>query len=136
MEQVIGAQQPIDAETGERFLRADRLQSRNGKVDAVGMTSADDVGQNKRGGEIDLDDTGGFQHEQSNRARGGSHRRGDIATELLGVEKGKRRLKSTDDHPWLLFSREIDARRPPDRRSPHALEHLYTRARRAPYAVR
>ena len=52
---MIRAQQFTDTETCDGLLGANGFKPRDGEVDTVGMTAANEVGQHLRGGEINLD---------------------------------------------------------------------------------
>src|SRR5258708_14370064 len=119
-ELTIRTQHLVDAKPHHGLLRADRLQAGDGKIDAIGVTFADQVPQDFRPREVDFDDPPRFPYKQPRLLRRGLPGVQDVAPEIIGVEKRQRRLKSRDDDTRLLFARKIWARRPPDRGSGHA----------------
>ena len=60
----LGPEQGSDTEAHKRVLRPRRLKPGDGKVDAVFVALPDDLGQDLRRSEIDLDDAGRLKYEQ------------------------------------------------------------------------
>ena len=57
------SQQIVDAEPRHRVLGADRFETGDGEIDALGVTFANEIGQDLRRGKVDLDNTRRLQHE-------------------------------------------------------------------------
>ena len=64
LKDVVRAQHFKDAETPHGVEGAEGLEPGDGKVNAVGMAVANEIGHNLCRGKIDLDNAGGFEHEQ------------------------------------------------------------------------
>src|ERR1700716_2042357 len=100
---MILAQQLVDAKSRHRVLRADGLEASDGKIDAIGVTLANEVAQDLRRGKVDLDNTGCFQNHQPRlfwrRLQGIQN----VAPEMIGVEERQRRLKSRDNDCGLAL---------------------------------
>src|SRR5450755_3108475 len=135
LELTIRTQQLVDAKPHHCFLSPDRLEAGDREIDAIGVTSANEVGQDLSSGKVDFDNACRLQDDQPRLLRRGLQRVQDVSPEMIGVEKRQWRLKSRDNDAGLSFAGKTGARRPPDRRSRHPFEYQYPGAGRAPYAV-
>src|ERR1700761_6920248 len=92
VEQMVVVKLRQDAETKQRLLCARGFQTRQREVDAALVAMREDAGQRLRRGEVDLDDTAGFEHDELQiPAR---LDRGDgAALEIVGIEERQRRLE-------------------------------------------
>src|SRR5450432_2270233 len=135
LELTILTQQRVDAEPRHGFLSPDRLEAGDGEIDVIGVTFANEVGQDLSSRKVDFDNACRLQDDQPCLLRRGLQRVQDVSPEMVGVEKRQWRLKSRDNDAGLSFAGKIGARRPPDRRSMHPFEYLHPGAGRAPYAV-
>ena len=129
-----GPQCLLDSKSRNRILGADRFEAGNRKVDAFGPAPANEIVQNLRGGEVDRGDAGRFQHNETHSGQG-MHCIENVPAEVVGVEKGQRRLESRDDDAGFRLARNMRTCRPPDRGAGNALEDQQTRARGAPHAM-
>src|ERR1700760_4282830 len=93
VEGMVFLDQRVDAESLDRLLGALRLQPRDGKADALVAAGLDGIAHDLRRGEVDLDDPGGLQHDQARRLRRVLDQTGDVAAEVIGIEKRQRRLE-------------------------------------------
>ena len=124
-----------DVGSFERFLRPDRLQPRDGEIGTGRATGANGVAQNLRGGEVDLHNAGGLEHDQACLLRRRLQQLRHIAPERIRIEKRQRRLESDDHDVGLALAADVRTGRPPDRCARHPFVHREPRAGRAPYAM-
>src|ERR1700686_5831888 len=110
---MIWTQQFVDAEPRYGGLGPNRFKPGDGKIDAVGMTFADQVAQDLRRGEIDLDNPGRLQHQQPRRLLPGLQGVEYVAPEMIGIEERQRCLESRDANAGFLLAGKIGADRTP-----------------------
>src|SRR5450432_1029237 len=121
LELTILTQQRVDAEPRHGFLSPDRLEAGDGEIDFIGVTFADEAGQDMSSRKVDFDNAWRLQEDQPCLRRG-LQRVQNVSPEMVGVEKRQWRLNSRDNDAGLSFAGKTGARRPPDRGSRHPFE--------------